>query len=241
MKALLDVHTHTIASGHAYGTITEMAKAASEIGLKLLGITEHTEGIPGTCNNFYFTNLGALPREMFGVQMMFGAEINIIDYEGHLSLEKRFIDKLDIRIAGMHRYCYRFGSVEQNTRAVINTIANPDIDIISHPDDSRAPLDYQRVVYAAKEHDTLLEINNSSLKAANRKNVFENCCRILELCKEIEHPVILSSDAHFMTAIADFSLCEKVLEATSFPDRLVMNYDIVRFNSFIACNRTKWR
>ena len=67
MKAQLDVHTHSIASGHAYGTVTEMAKAASEKGLKLLGITEHTEGIPGTCSNFYFTNLGALPREMFFV------------------------------------------------------------------------------------------------------------------------------------------------------------------------------
>ena len=31
MKAQLDVHTHSIASGHAYGTVTEMAKAASEM------------------------------------------------------------------------------------------------------------------------------------------------------------------------------------------------------------------
>ena len=237
MKAQLDIHTHSIASGHAYGTITEMAKAASEKGLKLLGITEHTEGIPGTCNNFYFTNLGALPREMFGVQMMFGAEINIIDYEGHLSLEKKFIKNLDVRIAGMHRYCYRFGLMEENTRAVINAIANPDIDIISHPDDDRAPLDYQRVVYAAKQYNTLLEINNSSLKASNRKNVFENCCRMLELCKELDHPVILSSDAHFMTAIADFSLCEKVLEAVSFPDELIINYDVERFKSLIVSKR----
>ena len=27
---LLDIHTHTLVSGHAYGTIREMAKAASE-------------------------------------------------------------------------------------------------------------------------------------------------------------------------------------------------------------------
>jgi len=239
MKALLDAHTHTIASGHAYGTITEMAKAASEKGLSLLGITEHAEGIPGTCNNFYFTNLGALPRVMFGVEMMFGSEINIIDYEGHLSLEKKYIDKLDLRIAGMHRYCYRFGSIEENTRAVVNAIANPDIDIISHPDDSRAPLDYPQVVEAARKYNTLLEINNSSLKAKNRDNVFENCCRILELCKEIAQPVILSSDAHFMTAIADFSLCEKVISAVSFPKELIMNYYPERFKAFIAANRAK--
>ena len=42
MKTLLDVHTHTVASGHAFSTLQEMAVAASEKGLKLLGITEHT-------------------------------------------------------------------------------------------------------------------------------------------------------------------------------------------------------
>ena len=36
MKYVLDAHTHTIASGHAYSTIREMAKAASEKGLELL-------------------------------------------------------------------------------------------------------------------------------------------------------------------------------------------------------------
>ena len=41
MEYILDLHTHTIASGHAYSTIREMAQAASEKGLKLLGITEH--------------------------------------------------------------------------------------------------------------------------------------------------------------------------------------------------------
>ncbi len=41
MDYLLDVHTHTIASGHAYNTIMEMAKAGFDKGLKLLGITKN--------------------------------------------------------------------------------------------------------------------------------------------------------------------------------------------------------
>lgn len=49
-KIELDVHTHTLASGHAFSTIQEMAKAASEKGLKFLGITEHTPGIPALAN-----------------------------------------------------------------------------------------------------------------------------------------------------------------------------------------------
>ena len=237
MKAQLDVHTHTIASGHAYGTITEMARAAADKGLKLLGITEHAKGIPGTCDNFYFVNLGVLPRQMFGIEVMFGSEINIIDYEGHLSMEQKFINCLDLRIAGIHRFCYRWGDIEQNTSAVIGAIKNPDIDIISHPDDSRTPLDYERVVHAAKEYHTLLEINNNALKSHTRQNVFENDCRILELCKKISQPVILGSDAHYMTDIADFELAEKAVKATGFPDELIMNYDVDRFKAFIAQNK----
>ena len=47
MKIELDVHTHTIASGHAYSTLQEMVKAASEKGLKLLGIAyfRHTRNL----------------------------------------------------------------------------------------------------------------------------------------------------------------------------------------------------
>ena len=50
MEFTLDLHTHTVASGHAYSTVQEMAKAAADKGLKLLGITEHAQGIPGTCD-----------------------------------------------------------------------------------------------------------------------------------------------------------------------------------------------
>ena len=40
MNIELDMHTHTLASGHAFSTLQEMAQAASDKGLKLLGITE---------------------------------------------------------------------------------------------------------------------------------------------------------------------------------------------------------
>lgn len=59
----LDIHTHSIMSGHAYGTIREMAKAAQNKGLKLLGISEHGPGIPGTCAPIYFSNLAMAPRQ----------------------------------------------------------------------------------------------------------------------------------------------------------------------------------
>ena len=41
MKDLLDVHMHTLASGHAYNTIREMIAAGSKKGLALVGIADH--------------------------------------------------------------------------------------------------------------------------------------------------------------------------------------------------------
>ena len=53
----LDVHTHTVMSGHAYSTMQEMVTAAQQKHLDILGITEHAPGIPGTCHPIYFRNL----------------------------------------------------------------------------------------------------------------------------------------------------------------------------------------
>jgi putative hydrolase len=237
MKIELDVHTHTIASGHAYGTINEMAKAASEKGLKLLGITEHAKGIPGTCDDIYFMNLKVVPRELYGIRLMLGSEINILDYAGNLSLSKEYFKNLDIRIAGIHDLCYKFGTVQENTSALVNAITNPSIDIISHPDDGNCPVDYERVVWAAKEHHTLLEINNNSQRMKGRKNTAENSIRLLTLCKQYDMPVLVSSDAHFMDDIANLDHVIPLLKEANFPDRLVINNSIDEFTNFLAYNR----
>lgn len=236
-KIELDVHTHTIASGHAYSTITEMAKAASEIGIKLLGITDHANGMPGTCHDFYFANFEVIPRRMFGIELMMGSEINIVDYEGGLSLSNRFIDGLDLRIAGIHPHCYTYGTIRQNTDAVLGAMKNPRVDIISHPDDGRCPLNYEELVLASKEYHTLLEVNNSSLGNPSRLNVRENVLEFLRLCKHYEVPVIMDSDAHFATEIATLDRSVSVLEEAEFPDELVMNYNLEMFKDYIKRNR----
>lgn len=238
MNIELDVHTHTVASGHAYSTIREMAKEASIKGLKLLGITEHAPGIPGTCDSIYFSNLRVVKREMYGVELLLGAEINIIDYEGNLSLEDKLIDKLDIRIAGIHHHCYTHGTINQNTNAIIQAIKNPRIDIISHPDDGDCLLDYEAIVQAAKQYNTLLELNNNSLNPINRrKNARENNIKMIELCKKYNVPILISSDAHVDEDICNFTLVQEVLNIVNFPKELIINTSVENFKTFIQKNR----
>ena len=119
MKIELDVHTHTVASGHAYSTLQEMAKAGAEKGLKILGITEHTSGIPGACDPIYFRNLHVVPRRMYGVELLLGAEINILDSAGNIDADADLMSRLDLRIAGIHLLCYQHGTKEENTQGMI--------------------------------------------------------------------------------------------------------------------------
>ena len=234
MKIELDVHTHTIASGHAYSTLQEMAKAASEKGLKLLGITEHTLGIPGTCDPIYFRNLHVVPRQMYGVELLLGAEINIIDSTGQIDADDDLMKRLDLRIAGIHLLCYQHGTVEENTQGMIKVISNPSIQIISHPGDGTAKLNFEPIVLAAKEHRTLLEINNSSLKPCrNKMEARDNNLAILHLCKQYEVPVILGSDAHISFDVARYDFIEELLQETEFPEGLIMNYDVKRFKEYL--------
>jgi len=41
-KIVLDIHTHTIASRHAFGTVRENTLGAKEKGLTGLGISDHS-------------------------------------------------------------------------------------------------------------------------------------------------------------------------------------------------------
>lgn len=224
-KPLLDVHTHTLASGHAYSTIQEMAQEASHKGLQLLGITEHAPGIPGTCDPIYFRNLHVVPRNLYGVRLLLGAELNILDTKGTLDLDEYYYKNcLDIRIAGIHALCWEGGTREENTHAMVTAIHNPWTHIISHPGDGTAELLFEPIVLAAKETQTLLEINASSLNPVRGKlTAHDNNVEILRLCKHYEVPIILGSDAHFSASIADYGFALPLLAETEFPEALVMN------------------
>ncbi|MBR2945144.1 MAG: phosphatase [Bacteroidaceae bacterium] len=224
MKTLLDVHTHSIVSGHAYSSIQEMAMAASEKGLQILGITEHAPELPGACDPIYFRNLHVVPREMYGVRLLLGAELNILDTKGTLDLDENYYRILDLRIAGIHSLCWKGGSREENTYAMLQAIRNPWTQIISHPGDGTAQLDFEPIVLAAKETRTLLEINSSSMDPVRHKEeARDNNLEILRLCRRYEVPIILGSDAHISFSVADYRYALPLLAETDFPEDLVVN------------------
>lgn len=233
-KFVLDSHTHTVASGHAYNTINEMVRSAADKGLQLLGITEHAPAMVGSCQEIYFQNLKVLPREKYGVRLMFGAELNILDTKGTIDLSEWTLPGLDVGIASMHPGCYESGSRDANTEAYINVMDEPHINIIGHPDDGRFPVDILALVQAAREKHVLLELNNNSLNPKSfRQNARETDEKMLLACKKYQVPIILGSDAHVEEDIAEFGYARRVLEAVDFPRELVVNYSVDQYMEYM--------
>lgn len=234
MKYELDMHTHTIASGHAYSTVAEMIQGAAEKGLKAIGITEHAPKMPGTCDAIYFMNLKVIPREQKGMKIYMGAELNIVDYDGTVDLSKRYLDCLDFAIASMHMPCLKPGTMEQNTAAMIEAMKNPYVKIMGHPDDGRYPLDYEALVKAAKKYHKLLEVNNNSLNPNGfRDNTVENCTVMLEYCKQYQVPVILDSDAHVVFDVARHDFSDLLIGKLNFPEKLIINTSVDKWVKYL--------
>lgn len=238
MKYVLDSHTHTVASGHAYSTIHEMARAAADKGLKLLGITEHAMKMPGTCHEYYFMNLRTLERRMCGIEVLFGTEANIMDYDGSLDMGEYLQKKMDVVIASLHTPCIKPGSRSQNTDAYLNAMKNPYVNIIGHPDDSRFPVDYEALVQGAKEYGVLLEINNNSLHPLGaRENPLPNDVEMLGFCKKYQVPVIMGSDAHTQEDVGNHCYLDALIDSTEFPEELIVNRSVEEYKKYV--NRFK--
>lgn len=224
MKYFMDLHTHTVASGHAYSTLQENIAAAQALGLKCLGISDHGPQMLGGPHVMYFWNLKIVPRQYGDLKLLCGAEADIMDMEGHLDLDDFTLSRLDYCIASMHGPCFKSGSAKENTDAAMKAMKNPYVTILGHPDDSRFPLEYERLVQAAVEEQVLLEVNNSSLHPlAARQGARENIRTLLRLCKKYGCPIILGSDSHISYDIGKFEWVEELLEEVEFPQELIVN------------------
>lgn len=101
IKPVFDLHTHTMASGHAYSTLLENLTEAKHKGLLAMGTSDHSPGMIHTTHKAFFENYKILPRTFEGVRLLRGMEANIIDYEG--TVDGGLVMKdLDYVIASLH-------------------------------------------------------------------------------------------------------------------------------------------
>ena len=216
-----DLHTHTLVSNHAFNTITEMARAAKEMGYCALAVTDHGPAMPDSPHIWYFYNVRRLPDVLEGIPVLKGAEANVMDVNGTLDLPAEVLNGLDWVIASIHTDCLPGTlTVEQATDLWLKVAENPAVDMIGHSEQARHVYDYERVAKVFAEHHKVVELNGNSW--AVRPEGAGNMKALALACKKAGCPVALNSDAHSIYQMqAGVGHLVRLLEVNSSPRRLL--------------------
>lgn len=231
-KLIADMHMHTVASTHAYGTVTEMAAQAKAKGLYAIAITDHGPDIEDAPHRWHFLNMQIFPEEIMGVKIFKGMEANVLDMDGHIDLDERNAKVLDWVVASMHTNLLPGSyTAEQCTNAWLQILKNPHVDVIGHSGENRYRYDYDYVVKKAGEAGKLIELNNASFKV--RGDCKENCKTIALACKKYGTQVVVDTDAHAPWLVGDFSHIVDLLKEVDMPEELIVNSSPQRLEEYI--------
>ncbi len=230
-RVVADLHCHTIASTHAYSTVTELARAALQQGLLAIACTDHGPAAPDSPHIWHFGNLDILPPSIEGVRVLHGMEANVTDFDGHLDLPENRFFTLDIVIASMHLGVLGAGQMDACTAAYLALAENPEVDIIGHSGTPAFRYDYETVIPAFGRCGKVVEINETTFRA--RSSSLDNCRKIAELCKKHGVRVVLDSDAHYHDQVGRLPRCLALLQEIDFPPELVINGSEASFTRFL--------
>lgn len=233
MKLEVDTHTHTLASGHAYSTIIENAKAAKENGMKMFCTTDHADSMPGAPHYWFFMNQSVLPRFLSDIAIIRGIESNILNPEGDVDIHPRAFEKLDWAIASFHEPVFAPVDKATHTKTLINVIKGGKVDALGHLGNPSFDFDFEEVIGCAKEHNVAIEINASSLKGHSRVGSIERCYKIAEVARDLGAYITTGSDAHFCDAIGRLELAENLLETVRMPSEQIITSTPRQFLSFL--------
>ena len=231
MKILVDTHTHTSCSTHAFGTIAENLAMAKKHGLEMLCMTDHAPALPDAPHLWHFQTMQELPGAVDGVKLLKGVEANVLDIQGRLDIPEAFQKQMEVVIASIHEPCYPPRSVEEHTQTWLNVIQNPYVAILGHSGHPSFPYDHETVIEAAKKNHKCIEINNHSFSV--RHGSLENCREIAETCKRVGANIVVSSDAHNSFQIGVFDHAVELLEEVGFPEARIMNLTAERFTRYL--------
>ncbi len=253
-----DYHTHTIFSrkpflpfNHAKGTLEDNIKAAKQMGLKELAITDHG------FNHKYFScsrkKMLSTKQEIlrlsqkYDVKVYLGVEANFLSQDGTIDVIPKDMEYLDIVLCGYHKlakpkrlsdkfkifvpnfFANYFGTSkklkERNTQMIINAIEKNSIDVITHLN-NKMKCDVLEVAKKAVEKGTLIELN-------------EKHCTFTE--KEVRDILnvggmfLVDSDAHRPEKVGKFKRMESLIEKYNIPEERIVNLN--KFPEFLNLKR----
>jgi putative hydrolase len=240
MRLLADLHTHTVASGHAFSTVTELAHAAAVRGLELIAFTDHGPSVPGGAHPWYFWNVGVVPPRIEGVRVLSGCEANVADTENGLDIPDEVLVRLDVVAVGFHPTTgFDQGDRARNTSALLRTMANPLVSIVTHPGNAAEfPLDMDEVVAAAVRHGVALELNNHSFNARSTRSLHRGAeVEFALAARDAGAYISVGSDAHYHSQVGEFANALAVVDEIGFPAERIINRDTESVLRFLNARR----
>jgi putative hydrolase len=243
VRLLADLHTHTVASGHAFSTVGEIASAAAGRGLELVAITDHGPAVPGGAHLWHFWNSRTIPDRISGVRVLKGCEANPVpDTENGLDIPDEVLSALDFVAVGLHPECgYDGKDRARNTEALVRAIANPLVDMITHPgNEEDFPVDLDAVVSACVAHGVIVELNNFSFDARSGRHATRAREReFAEAAREAGAWIAIDSDAHIHALVGEVAAALSVAEEIGFPPRRIVNRDAESVLGFLSARRPR--
>ena len=242
MQLTADYHTHTVFS-HGKGTIEDNVKAASKIGLKEIGITDH-----GFSHPAFGLTKSKIPKmrvlcndaeKKFGVKTYLGIESNIIGIDGTTDLKEKNYDDFDLFLAGFHKFVLFRPSaffkiftpnmltaylkkdkpsatlVKNNTKMFINVIKTRPVDAITHLN-FFCFANAVEVAKAAADYGTYIELNSKKVHISDEE---------LYAVSETGVRFLINSDAHSPTRVGEISLVEDIFKRVDIDKTRIDNID----------------
>ena len=190
-----DLHCHTTASDGT-ASIEEMALAARDAGYEYLAITDHSASFgfgDDLSPDRLLSHVAAIRAvDIDGIRLLAGSEVNILP-DGSLDYADEILAELDWVIASVHSSLGM--SSEAMTERIIRAVRHPLVDAIGHLTgrkiERRPPydVDAERVIAAAAETGTMLEINSNP----DRRDLNEVHARA---ARDAGVPIVINTDSH---------------------------------------------
>ena len=199
-----DLHVHSDASSDARSSLEELAEGARRLGRRYLAITDHSRSRPLGLTAERLAEVAAAVRKLDGrlggrPRLLAGIEVDILQ-SGTLDLPDASLSALDVVVGAVHS---RLRDPEEKmTDRVVRALRSGRVQVLAHPTGrvigTREPcaLDMARVLEAAREEGVALEVN----AMPERLDLTDVGCR---MAREAGVPVVISSDAHNATHLAN--------------------------------------
>ncbi len=161
------LHCHSTFSDGS-NTLEEMAQAAKKLGLKYLGIGDHSQSL-GVAHGLtpervkqQWKEIDSLNDKLKGIKLLKGTECDILA-DGTLDFDDKLLAQFDYVVASVHTHFTQ--TREQMTERIIKALRHPSVSILGHATgrlllkrDGYA-LDLDAIMRVAAETGTIIEIN----------------------------------------------------------------------------------